>query len=408
MPDTTIFFLRHLEMFKVIMEESGPLETRTTITKSHSSHGKIRLVRTIEHSRVEHKKFTEESIYVVFDHGLVDMPKDERGKEKVLAKVELAFQLDTSDQPKMSALGEHVFAYLPLQRIPQFQFLVQSNFIASASRDATYRRAIEEILLPYQNTYKGTTRPSDLGETKIQDSERIARVESFVSLPWTTSFRDLDGEVYLAPEYGTRHHELLQDLGVKLFSISDAIERVSCDLVTVDSYIRTYPTSDDWHEKCANTLLGMLKISNEVNIRPIKQFGIVLVGGGWTGAAGFSPGGLSEIDFPRTDNVGIPEDIGLNLVESTAASNAFRRKLFQTLGVKYCPRDTVLARIEATQRNHPSNPLEWHSHLKYLSHYHAELESLAEWMFVPCIDYAWPANSIHPFYLPGDGEFDTK
>ena len=50
------------------------------------------------------------------------MPWHERRQGRTEAKVELAFPFDSiTQQPKLSEQGQHVFAFLPVQRLAQLQ-----------------------------------------------------------------------------------------------------------------------------------------------------------------------------------------------------------------------------------------------------------------------------------------------
>lgn len=124
-PDTTLFFLQKLKMIRINITRpnSSSSETREIRKRVRSSGRKVVLTRTTRRPTGGiATAVTEESVYHVFSHTVWRMPQDDRRRGRTWAKVELAFPVNEADkQPKLSELGQHVFAYLPLQRLPQVQ-----------------------------------------------------------------------------------------------------------------------------------------------------------------------------------------------------------------------------------------------------------------------------------------------
>ena len=120
LPDTMILFLQRLLTIHInITGPDTPCE-KTTFTKSYNIS---RSQCTIAGSR-QCNDSTESSkcTYFMFSQMRRNMPSHDRRKNRKEAKIELAFPIDpTTQQPKLSEMGQHVFAYLPLQRLSQIQ-----------------------------------------------------------------------------------------------------------------------------------------------------------------------------------------------------------------------------------------------------------------------------------------------
>lgn len=120
LPDTTILFLQRLREIHInILDDTGQYE-KTSISKRYDSGNRT---CTIERRRISKNVEREEICkYHLFRNTMRDMPLHERRKGRTEAKIELAFPFDIiTQQPKFSEHGQHVFAFLPLQRLAQLQ-----------------------------------------------------------------------------------------------------------------------------------------------------------------------------------------------------------------------------------------------------------------------------------------------
>ena len=124
LPNTVIFFLQKLENLTIRIEQSDGRIESTMIRKTkeptlqmvHLSREK----QCFQGSNEKLSSLTERSDYHVVTHMIKKMPEDERRTGRHTAFVQLAFPVDAvAKKPKLSRLGQHVFAYLPLQRLPQ-------------------------------------------------------------------------------------------------------------------------------------------------------------------------------------------------------------------------------------------------------------------------------------------------
>ena len=120
MPDTTLFFLRKLATIRVQITHLDVRKETITIQKLlYSSGSTVHIHRS---RMVNGEAQTDASLYFRVRHAINDLPDDDRRKGQKVAWVDLAFPVDPeTKQPKLSKMGQHVFAYLPLQRLPQLQ-----------------------------------------------------------------------------------------------------------------------------------------------------------------------------------------------------------------------------------------------------------------------------------------------
>jgi hypothetical protein len=120
LPHTMILFLQRLQSIHINIATMDAHSERTTLrrtydaTKSRCTIGGSRnLDGTMERFDCE---------YLIFRDTKSNMPIDQRRKLRREAKIELAFPIDpVTQQPKLQPMGQHVFAFLPLQRLPQIQ-----------------------------------------------------------------------------------------------------------------------------------------------------------------------------------------------------------------------------------------------------------------------------------------------
>jgi hypothetical protein len=121
MPETTIFFLQRLQKFHVHVIDLDAKETATTFEKT-TLGSPMNRVTIRRHQESNDGTTVDESLYRCFTHLVENMPQHEFRKGRKSARVDLAFPVEpTTQQPKISKSGQHVFAYLPLQRLQQIQ-----------------------------------------------------------------------------------------------------------------------------------------------------------------------------------------------------------------------------------------------------------------------------------------------
>lgn len=135
-PNSVILFLRKIYNITIFIENPNQQTERTVIRKAAEvTPGVVCAVRERGVSqtsgsnppKAEEDKYyvtthTAEGEYYVATHTIRQMPQYHRRRGRDTAIVQLAFPVNTGTrEPKLSVLGQHVFAYLPVQRIPQLK-----------------------------------------------------------------------------------------------------------------------------------------------------------------------------------------------------------------------------------------------------------------------------------------------
>ncbi len=124
-PETSILFLRQLAQIKATMTRSdGQVEI---ITIDYDNNDQVPNSRGLTRWRDSNGITTcDTSAYLCFNHTIRGMPPDRRRQGRNEAKIVLAFPFDPStEKPILSPRGQHMFAYLPLQRIPQIMVSIR-------------------------------------------------------------------------------------------------------------------------------------------------------------------------------------------------------------------------------------------------------------------------------------------
>ncbi|ORY18241.1 hypothetical protein BCR34DRAFT_596464 [Clohesyomyces aquaticus] len=447
-PETTIFFLRRLKAIKfIITHPEGNLES-ILITKSVNASNDV---VTIKRKRVWNgEEAVDQSKYYTFERTLFNMPIDDRRKDKQTVTIDLAFPVYPETwKPKLNQMGQHVFAYLPLQRLPQLQFLIQSDFIASASRESVvdcawndhicegvakaFTLAVQKFCTaehhlrhswleflptkpmeqPWKRLYPQIKR--HLASMSVLQTRGQRRFKRPSDLRWVPELgfhdgdpilEDLAGEIYLAQEYSRLNHDILIDLGVSIWTNEEIISRVQADLVNFQSRIKTLSPNNSWHEAFATLLSDILPGLNVSQRLRLKRLAIIPLSRSnqWTGAPGMGGGGLERIYFPYTGSTPIPDDIGLHLLDKVASGNATRKRFYKALGVEECPKEVVFAKIKVAHQ------LDWHSldfrsHLMYFFQVRQWRGELKYWFRMPTDDGTTLAVSAR-FYFPSNNEYD--
>jgi hypothetical protein len=120
LPNTTILFLQRLETIHINLTGTDGRCEKTTF-KKHESESPLQC--NITQSQGEGGTETNKiRTYLLFRGKKANLPHHERRKNSNAGEITLAFPINPiTRQPKLSKLGRHVFAYLPLQRLSQIQ-----------------------------------------------------------------------------------------------------------------------------------------------------------------------------------------------------------------------------------------------------------------------------------------------
>jgi hypothetical protein len=117
LPDTSLFFLRKLSTVHMNLTRPDGSREVHSIKKTILKDGAmVQIDRSLASNGTE---TITSSLYYQVRHQIDDMPHDERRRDQNTVLVDLAFPVDpVTKKPQRSDIGQHVFAYLPLQRLP--------------------------------------------------------------------------------------------------------------------------------------------------------------------------------------------------------------------------------------------------------------------------------------------------
>jgi hypothetical protein len=123
LPDTTILFLQRLRSIHIEISKSVFQVEKISYAKQYRTT-QTRCMITCSRE-VGFTKNEEKCAYLLFGTTRQNMPSHERRPGRTEARIELAFPIDPdTEQPRLSDMGQHVFAYLPLQRLSQIQVAI--------------------------------------------------------------------------------------------------------------------------------------------------------------------------------------------------------------------------------------------------------------------------------------------
>ncbi|RSL98849.1 hypothetical protein CEP52_010094 [Fusarium oligoseptatum] len=387
-----LLFMKKLEEIRIIIDENES-KTSTVFTKSETDDGNTKILRTVTQEDSDSLE-SSSTLYHITKHQVHDLAKNEnrtyseeedRLKEYSTAEVVLAFPLTPEHEPIIES--QEVFAYLPVQ-VAGFSFLIQSDFMTNASREGIFTTAARNIglrdgiavafieaalefcnhetlqytwmkFLPNKNKVHSdfwSTLVTNI-ETKVRETPLI-RPDSGGPLRLITSLRNLRPALAdeennlllrdLTPELSiSRHYErsslaILYGLGLLTFQWQEFIRMVDQDLQSSDSWIKFRVSDGSLQTRVANLLQDYYTNTKWSQTRSmIERLPIIpLQDGRWLAATS-----EEKVFFPDTAGLTVPEDLGFNLIESSAASQSERRKLFEILGIKSLNVSTVREQI---------------------------------------------------------------
>jgi hypothetical protein len=137
--------------------------------------------------------------------------------------------------------------------------------------------------------------------------------------------------------------EVMKRLGTQELSKQEFLYHLVGDLENRASRMRTI-TARDWHAKVADILVTEMDTPNALQF--VKALAVVpLDDKSWIAPSG------KDIFFPTLDDIDIPIDLNLKLVDPKALEIPSRNQLFSALGVKNCPPKRVFQGIEDRYSN---------------------------------------------------------
>ena len=391
-PDTLLMFLNQLKRLSIELYQPNKAPTATQYSKQENKESGLYTTFLVKTARKGKEESTSEQKYYAMKSDLRDLPFDEARKDKQgnsidQATVVLAFPVDEHDEPILEQ--QYTYAFLPLRRAG-FKFLIQSDFVTQANREdvvhsernqavlkgvakaftdamamfcklpslryqwmrylpegsisdefwstlwTLIREKLEQTPLLKPWSGKGLYKPSKLEKL----SERLIDRDGNPLLP------DLEGaEVYLSPKYTEEDFQILKRLGTVTLQWSKFVDRLYADLHhSSGSKWRYMKNNTDWRTRICE-LLSRAFIGKSQNLanqqKRLRTLDLIpLYDGRWVS----STSGI-KVYFPKTADISIPTDLGLDLVHPIAVENVAWSDLLSTLGLMNCSSDAVVSSI---------------------------------------------------------------
>ncbi|KAJ4314946.1 hypothetical protein N0V84_008640 [Fusarium piperis] len=457
-----LLFMRKLEEIRIIIEDNGS-KTSSIFSKREADNGRIEILKTVTRDDSDSSE-SSSTLYHITKHQVHNLSKNEnrtyseeedRLREYSTAEIVLAFPLTPEYEPVIES--QEVFAFLPVQTAG-FSFLIQSDFMTNASREHIVTAAARNIdlrdgitaafieaalefcnhetlqytwmkFLPNKENKAYTDFWSALVtniEAKVRETPLIRpdsggplRFINSLRNPWrlyvdeenNLLLRDLTPELSISRHYERSSLAILQNLGLTTFTWSDFIDMVNQDLQFPDSWIKSRVSDTYLQTKVANLLGTYYATTKHSSTRSlIEKLPIIpLQDGRWLSATS-----EEKVFFPDTAGLTIPEDLGFNLIESTAAAHSARQELFKLLGVELLSTGSVRERIFQRQSRYSTALGQmrfYEQQLKFLYSTHdSRFHQKTDYGKVYLIDdgnHAWYTAS-HDCYLPDDNPLGPR
>ncbi|KIW13179.1 hypothetical protein PV08_08366 [Exophiala spinifera] len=359
-PKTIMFALRQLKKLEVFVDCVDGRSDRLKLEKPrHLYPYKMRIETTVEGNFGAHTSGT--TVLRLLTTKVRDLPCDDRENRHPKNKVTVAFEVGHTGRPVITTSGQHVFACLPVESIPQLPFLINADFVLTASREQiqvlTRGDPLEFKWMRYLPKPPMTGFWEHLWEDvclTLEDEKvlrsaqgklhTIAHVKSlpswfmFEDEPLVADTRD---DIYLSKKYESADTRILKNLGLEQISQTQILRRIKLAIPFHDK-----PLDDPWHTAFSELVEKLLECSDtEEKVKDLRI--IPLKDGQWVSSASRYE---NPVYYPYLIDEGnikieIPDGLGLQKVHETAAGDGERRKLYNHLGISDCPPDVVTKKI---------------------------------------------------------------
>lgn len=173
-------------------------------------------------------------------------------------------------------------------------------------------------------------------------------------------FDDVEPELYLSRKYlGSSNYGDIHCMGVRGLLWPDVLR-------LVEPYLRgltpkLLDQDDSWHTRVAEIFLS--KLAHESMASEIKALRLIPLTNGRLGSTA-----MIIVLFPTDqNNILVPTDLSLSLVDQSSLTNIKRRQLFERLGVQHCNSQAIIRLITGRyNRLHGVSLANSVSHLRYL------------------------------------------
>ncbi|KIW72175.1 hypothetical protein, variant [Phialophora macrospora] len=301
----------------------------------------------------------------------------------------MAFEVDSDGLPTIPVGGQHVFAYLPVQRIPFLPFLINANFVLTANREgvpetdwnealrngvsSAFVGLVMEVVASgdplefkwmrfcpegpmqgfWQNLwgdiwdslkYKSVLRSR---RDQLHDFRHIRTLPGWFIHDGKPLVADTDQDIYLSEDYEPNDVRILKYLGVEEISPVQILQSIRLGLSTnAETPIHDIPLDDSWHTAFAALVQRLLRKENVKN--EVRQLQIIpLDDGTWVSPSSLL---LDAVYLPYLvdeDSVSIevPDGLGFQKLHLMAAADGERASFYTSLGITSCRPDAVTTRI---------------------------------------------------------------
>ncbi|ETI26864.1 hypothetical protein G647_10310 [Cladophialophora carrionii CBS 160.54] len=389
LPKTIMFALRKLEKLVVVVDGVAGRSDRMTFEKGGDLRSdEIRITTTVTGNFGAHTSAT--TWLRLFQYTVSDLPSDTH-RTSSESDVTVAFEVDSDGLPVIPTNGQHVFAYLPVQRIIQLPFLINANFILTANResvpDTDWNNAlrvgvsrafvglVDKIVTsgdPLEFTWMRYLPQKPMqgfwewlwadiqAELSYRASpilrsrrDELHSIEHMTTLPdWFIHenepiVADTDEDIYLSDHYESSDVRILEDLGVRQISVTQILERIQLGLSqSAERPIHHIPLDDPWHTAFAALIQRLLRRKSIK--KDVERLRIIpLDDNRWVSTLSLRVDAVYLPYLVDEDSVSIkvPDGLGFNKLHETAAADGERASFYTSLGITSCPPDAVTASI---------------------------------------------------------------
>ncbi|OAG40830.1 hypothetical protein AYO21_04907 [Fonsecaea monophora] len=394
LPRTIMFALRKLKKLIVVVDGVAGRSDQITFEKDgHLRSNEIRINTTVTGNFGAHTSAT--TWLKLFQHTVSDLPSDTH-RTSSESDVTVAFEVDSNGLPVIPADGQHVFAYLPVQRIMQLPFLINADFVLTANRESVpdtdwndaLRDGVSSAFIGLVNKIVTSSDPLELTwmrylprgpmqgfwEDLLSDIEnglrsrkrRIFRsrrnnlrsMERIRVLPhWFIHdnepiVADSDDDIYLSDDYETIDVRILEEFGVAEILPREVLARIQLGLSrSAERPIHDIPLDDSWHTAFAALIQRLLNRKRiKKNIEELRI--IPLDDNEWVSPSSLlvDPVYLPYLVDEDSVSIKVPDGLGFQKLHETATADGKRASFYTSLGITSCDPDAVTARIIETHQ----------------------------------------------------------
>ncbi|CZR50455.1 uncharacterized protein PAC_00327 [Phialocephala subalpina] len=381
-----LIFLRKLREVNITFHEEASLtwETKLTCQNVGTTNGE-ELVKLHQDEDCR--------LYKIIRHSILDLPPEPKRPNCYESQIFLAFLLGEFEGTSMAS--QNVYAFLPI-RDYGFKFLIQADFLLSASREEidasspwnqvllentpkAFRKAVGDFnsgdlrytwikFLQKRSPFSGFF--SSLEESIVQalsDSPILESQSGELMVP--SKLRtvpaavlgddeqpfvptDLSGSKYISPKYSLEKHRAeLSLLGVKDVTREEFVDDLEMFIKSSPERFQNMPQI--WHSRLCKLLYQFSDGNATVKEKAVELEIIPLSGGKWIS----SSKQVLYFSDEKNKDVQIPNGIEMKEINFEAASDHSRRNLYTLLGARVWTNEKVCQAIISTHSSSSFLPM---------------------------------------------------